>query len=99
MAEVMQGRTSDGARARELTSNDDPAWRGYRPDVLGSLMAVHGQDAWTMAIYFTSEVEARVGEQQEPPESIRAAMAELDSLSVGDTTFIDLRDPWLASPS
>lgn len=97
--QVMQGRTSDAARARELTSNDDPAWRDYRPDVLGSLMAVHGQDAWTMAIYFTSEAEARVGEQQEPPESIRAAMAELDSLSVGETTYINLRDPWLASPS
>ena len=69
--QVMQGSTSDPARARELTDNDDPAWRDYRPDVLGSLMAVHGEDAWTMVIYFTSEADARAGEQKEPPESIR----------------------------
>jgi hypothetical protein len=97
--QVMQGRTSDPARARELTSDDDPAWQDYRPDVLGSLMAMHGDDAWTMAIYFTSEADARKGEQKEPPESIREAMAELDSLAVGETTYIDLKEPWLASPS
>jgi hypothetical protein len=97
--QVMQGRTSDAARARELTAGDDPAWRDYRPDVLGSLLATHGEDAWTMVIYFTSEADARAGEQKEPPESVREAMAELDSLAVGETTFIDLKDPWLASPS
>jgi hypothetical protein len=62
-------------------------------------MAMHGDDAWTMAIYFTSEADAREGEKKEPPESIREAMAELDSLAVGETTYIDLKEPWLASPS
>ena len=52
-----------------------------------------------MAIYFTSEADARAGEQKEPPESITAAMAELDSLAVGETTYLDLKEPWLASPS
>ena len=97
--QVMQGRTSDGDRARELMDDDDPEWQTYRPDVLGSLMAVHGEDAWTMAIYFTSEADAREGEQKEPPESMKAAMAELDSLAVGETTYLDLKEPWLASPS
>ena len=97
--QVMQGRTSDGDRASELMADDDPEWQGFRPDVLGSLMAVHSEDAWTMAIYFTSEADARAGEQKEPPESIKAAMAELDSLAIGETSFIDLKDPWLASPA
>ena len=97
--QVMQGRTSDPARARELSADDDPAWQDYRPDVLGSLTVLHGDDAWTMAIYFTSEADAREGEQKEPPESIREAMAELEALSVGETTYTDLKDPWLASPS
>ena len=97
--QVMQGRTSDPARARELTDNDDPAWRDYRPDVLGSLMLVHGEDAWTMAVYFTSEADAREGETKEPPESIMKAMAELDSLAIGETTYTDLKEPWLAGPS
>lgn len=97
--QVMQGRTSDGARAKELMSDDDPAWRDFRPDVLGSLLATHEADGWTMAIYFTSEAEARAGEQKEPPESIQKAMAELDSLSIGETSYFDLREPWLAGPS
>ncbi len=41
----MQGRTSDGDRARELMSDDDPAWENFRPDVLGSLSASHDADA------------------------------------------------------
>ena len=97
--QVMQGRTSDPARARELSADDDPAWQDYRPDVLGSLTVLHGDDAWTMAIYFTSEADAREGEQKEPPESIREAMAELEALAIGETTYTDLKDPWLASPS
>lgn len=97
--QVMQGRTSDPQRARELMSDDNPEWQTYRPDVLGSLSAVHDGDAWTMAIYFSSEAEARAGEQKEPPESIRKAMAEVDSLTVGDTSYFDLKDPWLVSPS
>lgn len=97
--QVMQGRTTDGDRARELINDDDPAWEDFRPDVLGSLSAIHDPDGWTMAIYFTSEADARAGEQKEPPEAIRAAMAELDSLAIGETSYFDLRDPWLASPS
>lgn len=97
--QVMQGRTSDGDRARELMSDDDPAWQDYRPDVLGSLSVSHDADGWTMAIYFTSEADARAGEEKEPPESMRAAMAELDSLSLGETSFFDLKEPWLAGPS
>ncbi|MFC7361267.1 hypothetical protein [Nocardioides astragali] len=97
--QVMQGRTSDPQRARELMNDDNPEWQTYRPDVLGSLSAVHDGDAWTMAIYFSSEDEARAGEQKEPPESIRKAMAEVDSLTVGDTSYFDLKDPWLVSPS
>lgn len=97
--QVMQGSTSDAERARELMSDDNPEWQTYRPDVLGSLSALHDGDGWTMAIYFTSEEEAREGEQKEPPESLQKAMAEVDSLSVGETSYLDLRDPWLASPS
>jgi len=97
--QVMQGRTSDADRARELMNDDDPEWQTYRPDVLGSLSTTHDGDGWTMAIYFTSEAEARAAEQKEPPESIREAMAEVDSLTVGETSYFDLREPWLASPS
>jgi hypothetical protein len=52
-----------------------------------------------MAVYFTSEEDARAGEQKEPPQEIATMMEELNSLSVGEPTYYDLRDPWLSSPS
>jgi len=51
-----------------------------------------------MAIYFTSEADARAGEQKEPPPSLQASMAELAELAIGETTYYDLTDPWLMSP-
>jgi hypothetical protein len=97
--QVMQGRTSDPTRARELMSQGDPAeWASFRPDVTGTVSVGHGDDAYTMAIYFTSEADAREGEKQEPPESIKELMGQMDALSVGEPEFFDLRDPWLYSP-
>ena len=65
--QVMQGRTSDPDRARELMANDPTDWQAFRPDILGTVSVGHDGDAWTMAIYFTSEEAAREGEQKDPP--------------------------------
>lgn len=96
--QVMQGRSSDPERARALMAEDPTDWQSFRPDVLGTVNVAHDGDAWTMAIYFTSEQAAREGEQKEPPPELGAMMQELDSLSVGDTAYYDLRDPWLSGP-
>ena len=97
--QVMQGRTSDPDRARELMAADDSAdWQEFRPDILGSISAEHDGDAWTMAMYFTSEAEAREGEQKQPPAELEQMMKEMDSLMVGETTYFDLKDPWMDSP-
>src|SRR5687768_13514406 len=65
--QVMQGRVSDSARARELASSDPEAWARARPDILGSLMLAHDDGNYVMAIYFTSEADARQWEKAEPP--------------------------------
>ena len=97
--QVMQGRTSDPARARELMGGDDSeAWQEFRPDILGTVSAEHDGDAWTMAMYFTSEEEARQGEQKPPPPEMEQMMKEMDSLMVGETAYFDLRDPWMHAP-
>jgi hypothetical protein len=49
-------------------------------------------------VYFTSEAEAREGEQKEPPPDMKAMMDEERALHEGELTFYDLRQPWLASP-
>jgi hypothetical protein len=97
--QVMQGRSSDPAKARELMSDDSPEWASFRPEILGSVAAEHDGDAYTMAIYFTSEAEAREGEAKEMPPELAAQMEEMNTLSVGEVDFFDLKQPWLYSPS
>jgi len=97
--QVMQGRSSDPDRARELMANDPTDWASFRPDILGTLSVGHDGDGWTMAIFFTSEEAAREGEQKEPPPELQAMMKEMDALTLGQPVFFDLRDPWLNAPS
>jgi hypothetical protein len=97
--QVMQGRSSDPDRARELMANDPTDWQAFRPDILGTVSVGHDGDAWTMAIYFTSEQAAREGEQKEPPPEMQKMMKEMDALSIGEPVFFDLKDPWLHAPS
>jgi hypothetical protein len=97
--EVIEGHSSDPARARELMSQDSEAWAAFRPDILGSLGIGHGGDAYTAVLYFTSEAAAREGEKKVPPPELAAQMDERGKLEVGEPTFLDLRDPWMHSPA
>jgi hypothetical protein len=96
--QIMRGRGTDPDRARELMAQDSEAWADFRPDIIGSLAVGHEGGAYTMAIYFTSEAEAREGERKEPPPQLKAQMDEMGALSVGEPEFLDLRQPWLYSP-
>ncbi|MHA6784923.1 hypothetical protein ACVGOW_28605 [Pseudonocardia saturnea] len=97
--QVMQGRTTDVARLRGLSEVFDERVPDVRPDLMGFLTAFHdGEDgAFTQVAYFTSERDARAAEQQEPPADVLELLREEASL-VPDMRYIDLRDPWLASP-
>ena len=96
--QVMQGRTSDPGRARELMAEDPTDWQQFRPDILGSVSIGHDGGDWTMALYFTSEEAAREGERKEPPPEMQEMMKEMDSLTVGQPAYYDLKDPWLHAP-
>lgn len=97
--QIMQGQQGpDPDRAQELMNQNSDEWAAFRPEIIGSLGVAHPDDTWTMAIYFTSEAEAREGERQEPPPRLKAQMEEMNELSVGEPEFFDLRDPWLRSP-
>lgn len=97
--QVMQGEQGpDADRAQELMNENPDEWAAFRPEILGSLGITHTDGTWTMVLYFTSEADAREGESKEPPPELQAQMAEMDKLSVGVPTFLDLRDPWLSSP-
>ena len=97
--QIMQGEQGpDPERAQELMNQNPDEWAAFRPEVLGSLGAAHPDNTWTMALYFTSEAEAREGEAKEPPPRLKAQMEEMDKLSVGTPEYFDLKDPWLTSP-
>ena len=96
--QVMRGRVSNAARARAVANNGTRVWARYRPDILASLMLSHDDGDYVMAIYFTSETEARKGEKKEPPAELAPLIEELNALDVGEVTYYDLRDPWLAAP-
>lgn len=96
--QVMQGRGTNPDRARELMAMDPDKWAAFRPDVLGSVAAQYDDGAYTMAIYFTSESQAREGERKEPPPELKAQMDELNELSGGPPDFFDIKQPWLYAP-
>jgi hypothetical protein len=96
--QIMQGRGTDPDRARELMEQDSDKWAEFRPDILGSVGAQYEGGAYTMAMYFTSEKEAREGERKEPPPELKAQMDEMNALSAGPPEFYDIREPWLYSP-
>jgi len=95
--QVIQGRNSDPARARELMSQDSGEWAAFRPDIIGTVAVEHDEGFYTVALYFTSEQAAREGERKEPPAELKAQMEEMDALSIGEPEFFDLKEPWLSS--
>jgi hypothetical protein len=96
--QVMQGRGSDPDKARDLMKQDSDEWAKFRPDVLGSVSASYDDGYYTMAMYFTSEKEARRNEKKEPPPKLKAQMDEMNKLMIGAPEFFDLKHPWLYSP-
>jgi hypothetical protein len=95
--QVMQGRGSDPERARQLMAQDADTWAEFRPDVIGSVTIGHDEGAYTMVMYFTSEAEAREGERKELPPQLQAQMEEMNSLSIGEPEFFDLKKPMISS--
>ena len=96
--QVMTGQVTDPLRAQQLMA-DQPDMRDLRPDILGSVMVGGDDGKWTMVIYFTSEADAREGEKKEMPAEMAAAMQEMESIAVGQTEYLDLKNPWLDSPT
>lgn len=96
--QIMQGRSTDPDRAKQLMDQDGDKWAALRPDMIGSIAVGHDGGAYTMIMYFTSEADAREGERKEVPLELRANMEEMDKLSAGETEFFDLKQPDLHSP-
>jgi hypothetical protein len=92
--QVIQGHSTDMARMRQMFEQSSQALRLARPDVLGGVVALHGDGGFTQVVYFTSEADAREGEGKPPPPEMDSDLASMMS----DATFLDLTRPWMHSP-
>jgi hypothetical protein len=90
--QAMLGRVSDPERDRELTRNFVTLDGDMRPDLLGGIVGIGDDGQFAQAFYFTSEAEARVGEQSEVPEEMAKAFAEEQEL-ITEINYFDLTEP------
>ncbi|MEZ5144557.1 MAG: hypothetical protein R2726_18895 [Acidimicrobiales bacterium] len=89
--QVIQGRVKDQASARQMLHDMTPQLAEDRPDVLGGVMAWHGDDgAFTQIMYFRSEAAARAGEASEADEETDRQYRDI---MAAEPTFLDLTDP------
>lgn len=95
--QVIQGRYNRPEMAVEHLERMAEPLREYRPDVIGGLHCLHDGGVFTQAVYFTSEAEARAGEQRQPPPRVQGWLDETRQ-NTTDVVFFNLGDPWLDSP-
>lgn len=94
--QVMKDRSADRDGLRELDDKLERVGDDFRPDLLGGLRAWTGTSSYVEFAYFTSEADAREGEQSEPPAALADDMERFGELMAG-VEYLDLRDPILFS--
>ena len=94
--QVMEGRIGDRAAAERMLGQmgDVP---NRRPDVMGMLLAIHPDDRFTTAVYFTDEDAARTGEAEQAPDEDEEVGRNF-AAAFTDISYLDLRDPWHQRP-
>jgi hypothetical protein len=87
--QIMQGRTHDQSAMRDGRQAQEAELRRLRPDLLGGVVAWHGDGGFTQASFFTSEAEARKNEQAMADSPMFAQYLQLLD---GTPTFYDLAE-------
>lgn len=104
--QVIQSRFSDRAAVDDAMARLDAFQENrerMRPDLLGVVVAWHPDgEGMTEVAYFTTEAEARENEARldagTVPADVRRAFEEWRAVTT-DVRYLDLRDPWLSSPT
>lgn len=94
--QVIQGRISDPEKFRMMMDRPMDMLHEQRPEIIGGTMAVDQDGFFTQTISFTTEAEAREGEQKEMPAQMRGEMDDMQT-SMTDVSFHDLHHPWFAT--
>jgi hypothetical protein len=91
--QVMKSTGVDRAQVEKMDAAFEP-FAGQRPDLLGGLRIWTGPDSCIDVAYFTSEEDARKGEQAELPDEMKQLMSQFET-GMGETEYLDLTDPQL----
>ncbi|MFI5627446.1 hypothetical protein ACIA03_28580 [Nocardioides sp. NPDC051685] len=91
--QIIRGRVDDTSRLKAMMTTDTTQLHEMRPEIIGGTLAIEADGSFVETIAFTSEAEARKGEQLEPPADVRD---ELDYAMQG-ATYYDLHHPWFES--
>ncbi|HUY47504.1 MAG TPA: hypothetical protein VMV92_17520 [Streptosporangiaceae bacterium] len=94
--QLIQGRLRDRERAHALAEQSGKLISQYRPDVLGATIAIDDDGFFIETVGFSSEAEARAGEEKEMPAEVGRLIEEEMSL-LDDVRYLDLHEPWFAS--
>ena len=96
--QAMLGTVSDAERERELSRAFVSLDTDMRPDLLGGIVGVRDDGRFAQAMYFSSEAEARAGEQSGVPEEMAASFAEEQQL-ITEIRYLDLTRPMISTAS
>jgi hypothetical protein len=92
--QVMCGRITDADKLRHMMDTEMTSMlHQARPEIIGATMAMEPDGTFVETVAFTSEDDARHGEQAEMPDEVRA---DLQS-AMADVEYLDLHQPWFAS--
>ena len=93
--QMMLARVADRRTVERIEADLDEPFRRWRPDALGGYR-VWLPDGRMLAVdYFSSEVEARAGEQSGPPPDVAEAFPKWIA-QMSDQEWFDLPAPWIA---
>jgi len=87
--QIIRGHIDDPSRLKAMMA-ETAMLHEMRPDILGATLAIEPDGTFTETIAFTSEAEARMGEQKEPPEEVRRDL----EYAMQSATYYDLHKPW-----
>jgi hypothetical protein len=91
--QVMKSTGVDRSQVEKMDAAFEP-FAAQRPDLLGGVRIWTGPDSCIDVAYFTTEEEARKGEQAEVPDEMKELMSEFEG-GMGDTEYLDLTSPQL----
>ena len=94
--QVMKVSGVDRSKVEEADRQFEQVAAELRPDLIGGLRVWTGPGDMIEANYFTSEADARKGEQTPPPPEMAASFADYMEMMKG-AEFIDFSDPYLHS--